>query len=95
MLLTVRKTSDVCQYFDLDHCDQALEIIRSNSIDGLYLQYDPKFLDDDRFVQLCKQVPVGVWGRFLFDPDTYTVTQNLLSRGARFVNSDFPDNYFQ
>jgi glycerophosphoryl diester phosphodiesterase len=95
MLLTVRRRNDKNnQYFDLDQADEVLKVIRANNIDGLYLQYDAEYLDDDRFINLCKQIPVGVWGRFLLDPDNEATAQRLLARGAKFVNSDFPDNFF-
>jgi len=95
MLLTVRrKDARGYHYFDLDVMDDSIEVVRQNGVDGLYLQYDPAFLDDARFETLCKQLPIGVWGRAISDPDYYGVAKRLLSKGAIFVNTDFPDNFF-
>lgn len=95
MLLTVRtKGRSEYQYFDLDETDRISGLISSAGIDGLYLQYDPAFLTDERFAQLCLKLPIGVWGRYLADPDHESVCATLFAKGARFVNTDFPDNFF-
>ena len=94
MLLTVRRKGSNNQYFDLNEMEVVVKLIKSNNIDGLYLQFDKEYLTDDRFIQLCQQIPIGVWGRNVLDPDDLNTVETLLARGARFVNTDFPDNFF-
>jgi len=95
MLLTVRRKGSPAQYFDLDEIENVVTMLKSNNIDGLYLQYDSSYLSDDRFIDLCRQIPIGVWGRHIFDPDNESTAERLLARGARFVNTDFPDRFFR
>lgn len=95
LLLTTTKKGNGGHYFDLNETESALKLIASNGVDGLYLQYLPQFLTDDRFITLCRRVPIGVWNRHFLDPDNREYAEALLTRGAKFVNTDFPDRFFK
>jgi glycerophosphoryl diester phosphodiesterase len=92
MLLTVKRDShDGSITLDLAKFTALEKLMKDNSIDGLYIEYDQTLLTDNRFSALCKRYPIGVWG---VTRDGKSVAQQLMARGAKFVNTDFGDDFF-
>jgi len=94
MLLAVKGNRPNRYSLNLEDTASLEKVLKENAIDGLYLQYNSAFLKSTVFAQLCQRVPIGVWGRYFHDIDDAVTASQLLSQGAKFVNSDFPDGFF-
>lgn len=81
--------------FTLEDMSHDLSNLKEKQIDGLYLMYQAKFLTESKFKDLTREVPTGVWGRRVLDPDRVSNCHALIEKGAQFVNTDFPDNFFE
>jgi glycerophosphoryl diester phosphodiesterase len=93
LLLVQRESNDGSLVFDLNTFYGGLDrTLKENNIDGIYVEYDPVFLLDVRFSELCKRYTVGVWG---LAKDSKSAAMELLNLGVKFVNSDLNDDFFR
>jgi glycerophosphoryl diester phosphodiesterase len=93
MLLTVKSVNEGKQYtvFNLDASVELEDWLKESTVEGLFVEFDPVFTSSAQFSDLCKRVPVGVWG---VARDGATTLLQLAKQGAKFVNSDLVDEFF-
>ena len=92
LLLTVKQDAgDGSVVLNLSKLDSVESIVKEKKLDGVYAEFDQSFLTDQRFAQFCKRRIVGVWG---LSRDSVSTAVQLIGKGATFVNSDLPDEFF-
>ena len=102
LLLTISDPVEGPPYLRLNIDDSNIDAILEDwmhssgcKLDGIYLQYEKKMLNENKDVmeRLTKRMVVGVWGYAKRDPDDLENATKLMELGVHFVNTDMPRSF--